>query len=171
MYVLCWMIATAFYCGLPIGHGIVSAGPAYGVKMYTRNRLILRLIMMFVAAALLLPVMVSGADTPAADTPHRMKQYFFVLLRNGPDRTQSKEAAEKIQEGHMAHIREAARAGQLQIAGPFDDESGDWRGILIYDVKSIDEARALCAADPAAQAGRLVCDIHGWWAQQGATLK
>jgi hypothetical protein len=30
---------------------------------------------------------------------------------------------------------------------------------------------ALCAADPAVQAGRLVCDIHGWWTQQGVTLK
>jgi len=135
--------------------------------MYTSNRL----IRIFAAASLLLPVIGNGAETPAPDAPHRMKQYFFVLLRNGPDRTQSKEAAEKIQEGHMAHIRETAQLGQLQIAGPFDDETGDWRGILIYDVKSIDEARALCAADPAVQAGRLVCDIHGWWAQQGATLK
>ena len=111
-------------------------------------------------------------DAGAAAAPaHRMKQYFFVLLRSGPNRGQSQAEAVKIQEGHMAHIRETAASGQLQIAGPFDDEHGDWRGILIYDVKTIDEARALCAADPAVKAGRLVCDIHGWWAQQGSTLK
>ena len=108
----------------------------------------------------------------AAPAPaHRMKQYFFVLLKRGPNHSQSKAEAEKIQEGHMAHIRATAESGQLQIAGPFDDEDGEWRGILIYDVKTQAEAKALCDADPAVKAGRLVCDIHGWWAQQGATLK
>jgi len=108
----------------------------------------------------------------AAPAPaHRMKQYFFVLLKRGPNHSQSKAEAEKIQEGHMAHIRATAESGQLQIAGPFDDEDDEWRGILIYDVKTQAEAKALCDADPAVKAGRLVCDIHGWWAQQGATLK
>ena len=119
-----------------------------------------------------------AAETAAAPTAqaapapaHRMKQYFFVLLKRGPNHSQTKQEAEKIQEGHMAHIRATAESGQLQIAGPFDDEDGEWRGILIYDVKTQAEAKALCDADPAVKAGRLVCDIHGWWAQQGATLK
>jgi uncharacterized protein len=121
-------------------------------------------------------VLAAGAETapsPAAqpEPAHHMKQYFFVLLRRGPDHSQSKAEAEKIQEGHMAHIRATAASGKLQIAGPFDDEHGDWRGILIYDVKTLDEARALCDADPAVKAGRLVCDIRGWWAEQGAALK
>jgi len=119
----------------------------------------------------------TGAESPAAGAAPaetakpRMKRYFFVLLRSGPNRSQSKEESERIQEGHMAHIRETAAAGKLQIAGPFDDEGGDWRGILIYDTATIDEARALCDGDPAVKAGRLVCDIHGWWSQTGATLK
>ena len=114
----------------------------------------------------------AGSSAQAApEQAHRMKQYYFVLLKRGPNHSQSKADAEKIQEGHMAHIRETAASGQLQIAGPFDDENGEWRGILIYDVKTEADARALCDADPAVKAGRLVCDIHGWWAQQGATLK
>jgi len=119
------------------------------------------------------PAMAETASSSATqpEPAHRMKQYFFVLLRRGADHSQSKAEAEKIQERHMAHIRATAESGQLQIAGPFDDEDGDWRGILIYDVKTLDEAKALCAADPAVKAGRLVCDIRGWWAQQGATLK
>ena len=125
-----------------------------------------------------LVVLAAGLSTPAAaqtasspEPVHHMKQYFFVLLRRGPDHSQSKAEAEKIQQGHMAHIRATAASGKLQIAGPFDDENGEWRGILIYDVKTLDEARALCDADPAVKAGRLVCDIRGWWAEQGATLK
>jgi len=125
-----------------------------------------------------LVVLAAGLSAPAAaqtasspEPAHHMKQYFFVLLRRGPDHSQSKAEAEKIQQGHMAHIRATAASGKLQIAGPFDDENGEWRGILIYDVKTLDEARALCDADPAVKAGRLVCDIRGWWAEQGATLK
>ena len=110
-------------------------------------------------------------DVQKKEPVYEMKQYFFVMLSKGANRTQDSVTAAKIQEGHMAHIRETAQSGQLQIAGPFDDETGDWRGILIYDVKTLDEAKALCAADPAVKAGRLVCDIRGWWAQQGATLK
>jgi uncharacterized protein YciI len=129
--------------------------------------------MVLAAAGFSAPVLAQTSSESAVQSKpaQRMKQYFFVLLRRGPDYSQSKAEAEKIQEGHMAHIRATAESGQLQIAGPFDDENGDWRGILIYDVKTFDEAKALCEADPAVKAGRLVCDIHGWWAQQGATLK
>jgi uncharacterized protein YciI len=131
-------------------------------------------ILLLIIAGSLVPLVAMAAQStappPAAPAP-RMKQYFFVLLRNGSNHTQSKEEAEKIQEGHMQHIRETAQSGKLQIAGPFDDDKGDWRGILIYDVKTADEARALCDADPAVKAGRLVCDIHAWWAQEGATLR
>jgi len=133
------------------------------------------MLMMFATAGLFGPAAAQATDSsPARPSPavaHRMKQYFFVLLRRGPNHSQSKEEAQKIQDGHMAHIKETAESGQLQIAGPFDDEDGEWRGILIYDVKTQAEAKALCDADPAVKAGRLVCDIHGWWAQQGATLK
>ena len=129
--------------------------------------------LMMLAAGLSTLSAAETASSPATQpvSAHRMKQYFFVLLRRGPDHSQSKAEAEKIQEQHMAHIRATAESGQLQIAGPFDDEDADWRGILIYDVKTLDEAKALCAADPAVKAGRLVCDVRGWWAQQGATLK
>jgi len=126
-----------------------------------------------VAALLLLILAVAFAGEAAAPAPAtpRMKQYFFVLLRSGPNHTQTKEEAEKIQEEHMAHLRETAAAGKLDVGGPFEADGSDWRGILIYDVATMDEARALCSADPAVKAGRLVCDIHAWWSQQGATLK
>jgi uncharacterized protein len=143
---------------------------AYG-ESKMRERLFV--ILAAVAAALVMgaPVRAAETGTPAGQPEHHMKKYFFVLLRRGPDHSQSKEEAEKIQEGHMAHLRETAQAGQLQIAGPFDDDKGDWRGILIYDVGTVEEARRLCEGDPAVKAGRLVCDIHAWWSQTGATLK
>jgi uncharacterized protein YciI len=158
-------------------------GPAWTAKVSRRAQVSahgeskmdkrLFVILAAVAAALLTgaPVRAGEAGTPAGQPEHHMKKYFFVLLRRGTNHSQSKEEAEKIQEGHMAHLRETAQSGQLQIAGPFDDDKADWRGILIYDVATFDEARRLCEADPAVKAGRLVCDIHAWWSQTGATLK
>jgi uncharacterized protein len=110
----------------------------------------------------------SAIADPAS--PPKMKQYYFVMLKKGPNRANDEAGAKKIQEGHMAHIEATAKSGKLTVAGPFGDE-GEWRGILIYDVATEAEAKALCDADPAVKAGRLVCEIHPWWTQTGATFK
>lgn len=108
------------------------------------------------------------AQAPAL--PAGMKQYWFVMLKKGPNRGQSDEEAQRIQAGHMANIKAYAERGQLQIAGPFMDD-GDWRGIFILDVPDRAAAEAMCNDDPAVKAGRLVCEIHPWLSQKGATLK
>jgi uncharacterized protein YciI len=91
-----------------------------------------------------------------------MALYYLVLLRAGPKWTpEQTEATEKIQEGHMANIRRMAAAGQLVVAGPFLDD-GDLRGIFIFKVATLEEAKALLDSDPAVQAGRLTGEIHPW---------
>jgi len=92
------------------------------------------------------------------------------MLKKGPKRDQPAEEAQRLQAGHMANIRGWADKGQLQIAGPFMDD-GDWRGIFILDVPDRATAETMCNDDPAVQAGRLVCEIHPWLSQQGASLK
>jgi uncharacterized protein YciI len=57
----------------------------------------------------------------------------------------------------------------LAIAGPFGDD-GDWRGIFILDVATVEEAKAQVDRDPAVQAGRFVYEIHPWWSERGAKL-
>lgn len=99
-----------------------------------------------------------------------MKQYYFVMLSKGPNRSQDSTAAAKLQEGHMANINSMADAGKLCIAGPFGDD-GNWRGIFILDVKTMEEARALIEKDPAIAAGRLKYEIHPWWGGVGSVLK
>lgn len=99
-----------------------------------------------------------------------MKQYWFVMLKKGAKRDQPPEQAEKLQAGHMANIEAYARAGKLQIAGPFMDD-GDWRGIFILDVPDRAGAEKMCADAPAVQAGRVACEIHPWLSQRGAALK
>lgn len=110
----------------------------------------------------------AAAATPAL--PPGMKQYWFVMLKRGPKRDHPAEEAKRLQAGHMANMQAYAEKGQLQIAGPFMDD-GDWRGIFILDVPDRAGAEAMCADDPAVNAGRLVCEIHPWLSQTGATLK
>jgi uncharacterized protein YciI len=118
----------------------------------------------------------AGAAAPAkaagTGMPEGMKQYWFVMLKRGPRRDEviSAEHSAQLQAGHMAHMGEQHAAGRLVMAGPFGDD-GDWRGIQIYDAASQAEVEAICAADPAVQAGRLACEVHPWWGQVGTALK
>ena len=67
----------------------------------------------------------------------------------------------------MANIRALWQARKLVIAGPLGDD-GDLRGIFVFDVATLDEAKALVASDPAVKAGRLVAEIHPWWVERRA---
>jgi uncharacterized protein len=91
-----------------------------------------------------------------------MKRYVMAFLKAGPERGQDEETAQEIQRGHMEHIQTLAEDGKLVLAGPFLDD-GEIRGIFLFDVESLEEARELTAADPAVQAGRLEMELHPWY--------
>jgi uncharacterized protein YciI len=67
---------------------------------------------------------------------------------------------------HLAHLRSMWVAGKMVIAGPLLDD-GATRGLAIYKVGSIEEARALASDDPAVKAGRLAVEVHPWMVQKG----
>lgn len=104
------------------------------------------------------------------DTTYTMKKYFMVFLKSGPERSQSQKEAAEIQTKHLAHIAWMAEQGYVDIAGPFGD-NGEVRGILVMRVPSKEKAEELAAMDPAVKAGRLVMEIHPWWAAVGSSLK
>ncbi len=62
----------------------------------------------------------------------------------------------------MANINRMAEEGKLVVAGPFMDD-GEWCGIYIFNVTTVEEAKALTETDPAIQAGRLVMELHPWY--------
>lgn len=100
---------------------------------------------------------------------YEMKQYFLVLLKRGPNKDLDSLQLQEVQKGHMAHINKMAEDKKLAVAGPFGDDT-DLRGIFIFDVETFEEAKALTEQDPAVKAGRLIMEIHPWWAARGVCL-
>jgi uncharacterized protein YciI len=91
-----------------------------------------------------------------------MRKYVMAFLKKGPNRDQDPATAQAIQRGHMDNITRMANEGKLVVAGPFLD-GGDIAGIYIFNVETVEEARALTETDPAIQAGRLVMELHPWY--------
>ena len=59
-------------------------------------------------------------------------------------------------------------AGKLVIAGPFDEQRDEtMRGMCLYRVATIDDARKLAEQDPAVKAGRLQVEVLAWWVEKG----
>jgi len=111
----------------------------------------------------------SQQQAPVKNEAAQLKEYFFVMLKRGPNRSQDSVTTQKLQEGHMANIQKMANDGHLAIAGPFGDD-GDWRGIFIFKTKTLEEAKNLVEQDPMIKAGRLIYEIHPWWTMKGAKL-
>ena len=99
-----------------------------------------------------------------------MQKYFIAFLKSGPNRSQSKEVADSLQALHMEHLGRMYYEGYADISGPFDDDS-DIQGITIYNVPTFEMADSLANMDPMVKAGRLVIEVHPWWAAKGFPLR
>jgi len=95
-----------------------------------------------------------------------MRQYVMAFLKRGPNRSQDSAEAAKLQRAHLDNIGRLAEEGKLALAGPFLD-NGDLRGIYIFNVNTVEEAKALTETDPAIQQGRLVMELHPWYGSAG----
>jgi uncharacterized protein YciI len=91
-----------------------------------------------------------------------MKQYVMAFLKAGPNRDRTPEESAELQKAHLQNISRMAREGSLVLAGPFMD-SGEIRGIYIFNVTSVEEAKKLTETDPAIKAGSLVMELHPWY--------
>lgn len=125
------------------------------------------------AFAVTLPAPAARADDakPAAPTPPKfeMESVQLVLLMRSPTwRKLPAEEAEALQKQHIAHLTAMGDAGKMVVAGPFSDQADPaYRGVCIYRVGSVAEARALAEQDPAVKAGQLRVEAMTWWFGKG----
>jgi uncharacterized protein YciI len=92
-----------------------------------------------------------------------MKKYVFCLLKSGSNTTASKEETQKLFEGHMENIGKLVKEGKLAVAGPFMKNDRNYSGIYIFNVETIEEAKALVATDPAIKANLLEAELTPWY--------
>ena len=97
-----------------------------------------------------------GADV------YGMKQYVMAFLTAGDNHSMDSATSANLQKAHLNNIIRLANEGKLIVAGPFLDDQ-PVRGIFIFNVQSIDEAKALTATDPAIKAGVLKMELRPWY--------
>jgi uncharacterized protein YciI len=101
---------------------------------------------------------------------HGMRSYVLVILRTGPQRMPDGEARKAMFAGHFANMERLSEEGKLVLAGPFGDNDAHWRGLFVFAVESVDEARALTATDPVIANGEMVADYYPWYGSAATML-
>lgn len=81
-----------------------------------------------------------------------------MWLKTGPSsarNAEDKARRQAIFKGHMSNMQRLAEEKKLIVAGPFGKEKHDKddRGIFVFDVATVEEARRLVETDPGIEAG------------------
>lgn len=93
-----------------------------------------------------------------------MRMYVLCILKTGPkDAAIKGTERQEIFAGHFANIGRLAEEGKLAVAGPFGKNDKSYRGLYIFNVKTIEEAEQLVVLDPAVKAGVFVPDLTLWY--------
>ncbi len=92
-----------------------------------------------------------------------MKKYILVILKTGENKTASKEESNEAFRGHMENMVKMVKEGKLVVAGPLGKNEQTYRGIFIFNIPTIEEARELVLTDPAIKANLLAADLYEWY--------
>jgi len=106
------------------------------------------------AALLALAATPSLAQSPAPAAP-----LYICIYRAGPGWKRGKPMAEQGLGPHGAYIKRLLGEGRLVAGGRLVDVDG---GLAIVRARSLEEAKAIFAVDPAITAGIFVGEVRGW---------
>ena len=91
-----------------------------------------------------------------------MKRYVMVFLKTGKQTEFDSVAKSKLMEQHMKNMNRLAEAGKLIVAGPYLGDK-QMRGMFVFNVESVAEAKKLAETDPAIQAGIFDIELLPWY--------
>ena len=91
-----------------------------------------------------------------------MKRYVMVFLKTGKQTALDSVAKSKLMEQHMKNMNRLAEAGKLIVAGPYLGDK-QMRGMFVFNVESVAEAKKLAETDPAIQAGIFDIELLPWY--------
>jgi uncharacterized protein YciI len=123
------------------------------------------------AALLVLAPSVAAQHAPAYDEAlatkfgadeYGMRAYVLVILKTGPNRVPDGPERGAMFRGHFANMQRLSDEDKLVLAGPLDGVDG-WRGLFVFAVADIEEARQLAATDPVLVNGEMVAEYHAYY--------
>jgi uncharacterized protein YciI len=135
------------------------------------------------AAALCLALSAHAQTTAEVDKPafdaelarslganeNGMRSYVLVVLKTGPNKVPPGAERDEMFKGHFANMNRLGNEGKLALAGPFDGVDG-WRGLFVFAVPEIEEARQLVATDPVIVKGEMVAEYHKYFGSAALML-
>lgn len=111
----------------------------------------------FAAILLILLPVVSMAQNPEYDSvlakslgadERGMKTYVLVILKTGSANITDTAVRAKLFRGHFENINNLSKQGKMLTAGPIDANEQLYRGIFLFNVSDVEEARELLKGDP-----------------------
>jgi len=91
-----------------------------------------------------------------------MRQFVMCFLKTGPLKVTDEAKRKDLMAGHFGMINRLAKEGKLILAGPFMDV-GEFRGIYLFDVKTVEEAQKLTETDPSIKEGYFKVEFIKWY--------
>ena len=115
---------------------------------------------LLLSAAMLALSMAATADPDRSEPAER--DYVFVFIKTGPATDLSPEAQREAFAGHFSNMKRLAEAGELLIAGPFDEPKSDpdHRGLFVIDETTLAGGMAHAETDPTTKLGVFVLEGH-----------
>ena len=92
-----------------------------------------------------------------------MKSYILVILKTGSNNNPGKAFRDSCFAGHMRNIRHLVTTGKMIVAGPFEKNEKNFRGLFILNAATFAEADSLLEADPTVKEKIFDTEMYNWY--------
>jgi uncharacterized protein YndB with AHSA1/START domain/uncharacterized protein YciI len=96
---------------------------------------------------------------PEGPAPLRVKHFVYFIRPSRPDLPEKPTDAEAKTIGeHFQYLKQALASGKLILAGPSTERP--YTGIVVFQAKDIEDAKAFMNGDPAVKAGVFIAEVY-----------